>query len=660
MPARWRGLDCLALALTGLLVLSGCRAASPGAAAFELPLGEWPTYGGSYANTRYSPLDQITRDNVRQLRVAWRWRSPDHEVMARVPHLETFANEATPLMIRGVLYVSTSLSQVAAIDAATGQTLWVHDPRVWTEGTPVNLGWVHRGVAYWTDGREERLLIGTGNAYLIALDARTGTPVSSFGHEGRVDLTEGLGRQVDRHWYSVTSPPVVIRDVVVVGSSVQNFPLRHDMPPGNVRGFDVRSGRQRWVFQSIPQPGEVGHETWEQDSWRTVGGVNVWAPMSADVELGYVYLPFSPPTNDFYGGHRHGDNLFSDSLVCLEAATGRRVWHFQVLRHDLWDYDVPAAPNLVDITVDGRRIKAVAQVTKQGFVYVFDRLTGRPVWPIEDREVLQSTVPGEKTAATQPIPTRPAPFDRQGVRPEDVIDFTPELREQALAILDRYDHGPIFTPPSERGTIAVPGVGGGASWAGAAVDPATGWLYVTSVTQPHVLTLSRPSPGSSITHRYVGRFQRLPGPGGLPLFKPPFGRVVAIDLNTGEHTWTAPLGEGPRGDPMLAPLNLPRLGWNRRGFPLVTRTLLCVAQQGRSIGSRSAQDRPGVPIVTFATDEPTLQVFDKTTGVLLAQIELPANASGALMTYVARGRQYIVIPVGGSNIPAELVALSLP
>src|SRR3989442_15781814 len=341
MPVRWRGLDCLALALTGLLVLSGCRAASPRAAALELPLGDWPTYGGSYANARYSPLDQITRDNVRQLRVAWRWRSPDHEVMARVAHLETFANEATPLMVRGALYVSTSLSQVAAIDAATGQTLWVHDPKVWTEGTPVNLGWVHRGVAYWTDGREERIFIGTGNAYLIALDARTGTPIASFGKDGRIDLTERLERLVDRLWYSVTSPRIVVRDVVVVGASISDFPIRSDMPPGHVRGFDARTGRQRWIFHAIPQHGEVGNETWEPESWKTVGAVNVWAPMSADEDLGYVYLPFSTPANDYYGGPPLRGNLFAQSLVFLDAAPGRRVWDLQIVRHRLLGYDIP-------------------------------------------------------------------------------------------------------------------------------------------------------------------------------------------------------------------------------------------------------------------------------------------------------------------------------
>ena len=621
--------------------------------------GEWPTHGGTNANARYSSLDQITRDNVHRLRIAWRWTSPDDELMARQPGIRTWLNQATPLMAGGVLYVSTSVSQVAAIDASSGRTLWVHDPKIWVHGTPANFGYVHRGVAYWTDGRDARVLIGTGNAFLIALDARTGTPITSFGVEGRVDLTEGLGRPVDRRWYTVTSPPLIVGDLVVVGASIQGWPMRPDMPPGHVRAFDVRTGAQRWIFHSIPQAGEYGNDTWAGESWRMVGGVNVWTLMSADEELGYIYLPFSPAANDYYGGERHGDNLFAESLVCLEAATGRRVWHFQLVRHGLWDYDIPAAPNLVDVAIDGRRVRAVAQVTKQGFVYVFDRVSGRPLWSIEERPVPQSTVPDEKTAARQPFPTRPAPFERQGASPSDVIDFTPELREQALAILSRYDHGPLFTPPSERGAVLLPGVGGGASWMGAAFDPETSRLFVPSITAPNVVTLSAPA-ASSIKDRYVGRLEGLRGPQNLPLFKPPFGRLTAIDLSRGEHVWMVPIGEGPRHHPALEPLRLGRLGWDRRSFPLATRTLLFVAQMGPAGRAQPAPDRPWVPVPRAVRDDPALQVLDKASGELIAKIELPENATGALMTYLAQGRQYLVVPIGGGDVPAELIALSLP
>lgn len=622
------------------------------------PRGEWPTYGGTYANARYSPLDQITPDNVSRLRIAWRWQSPDRALMERDPPLETFLNEGTPVMVDGVLYVSTSLSQVAAIDAATGQTIWVHDPKVYTAGTPANFGWVHRGVGYWTDGQDRRIVLGTGNGWLIALDARTGQPIPSFGDNGRVDLTEGLGRPVIRSLYSVTSPPVIVRDTVVVGSSIHDGSWRRGMPPGDVRGFDVRTGRQRWIFHAVPQGGEFGNETWEDDSWRYTGNTNVWTIMSADEELGYVYLPFSTPSNDYYGGERPGGNLFGESLVCLDAATGTRVWHFQMVHHGLWDYDLPAAPNLVDLTVGGRRVKAVVQVTKQGFAYAFDRVTGQPIWPIEERPVPQSSVPGEKTARTQPFPTRPAPFTHQGITPNDLIDFTPELAREARAILEGYDYGPLFTPPTERGAVAVPGPHGGASWAGAAVDPDTGWLYVTSVTAPYVIRLEPGWPASGM--RYVGRIVGLNGPSGLPLLKPPYGRITAIDLNTGDHVWTAPLGDGPRSHTLLRHLNLPPLGWDRRGFPLLTRTLLFVGQGAPPTGVRWARDRLDTFTMTFRIHDPKFRAFDKATGRLLWEMDLPANASGALVTYMVGGKQYIVVPVGGSKVPAELVALSLP
>jgi len=448
-----------------------------------------------------------------------------------------------------------------------------------------------------------------------------------------------------------------VRDVIVVGSSVLDFPLRPDMPPGDVRGFDVRTGRKVWTFRAVPAPGEVGHETWETDAWKTTGGTNVWTLMSADEELGYVYLPFGTAANDYYGGQRPGDNLFSEALVCLDARTGQRIWHQQIVRHGLWDYDLPAAPNLMDVSADGRRVKAVAQVTKQGFVFAFDRVTGAPLWPIEERAAPPSGVPGEKAAATQRVPTKPAPFDIQGVREDDLIDLTPELREQALAIVRQYDHGPLYTPPSERGTIFMPGVGGGASWSGAAWDPETGLYYVTTQRLPFAITLRQWAPYTS--DRYVGRAQYLPGPQGLPLFKPPWGSVVAIDMSSGEHRWRAPVGSGHGS--LIRQLNISeRLGWPTRSFALVTKSLLLVVQAGAQINPRPAPFTPWQRVFDIRALDPSLYAYDKASGRLLAEIRLPANASGAPMTYMAGGKQYVAFPLGGANVPEELIALRLP
>jgi quinoprotein glucose dehydrogenase len=625
---------------------------------------EWLSYGGDKAGSKYSPLAQIGGDNFNRLRVAWTWRSPDEEVAKANPHLKTWVWEATPVMAGGVLYVSTSLSQVAAIDAATGKTLWVYDPETWKGGTPSNNGFVHRGVAYWADGSDQRVLFGTGDGYLVCLNARTGKPISTFGQQGRIDLTQGLHRPVDRRLYGVSSPPIICRDVVVMGSKVHDFPLAKEMPPGDVRGFDVRTGKQRWLFHSVPREGEFGNETWDQGSWKTTGAANVWTLMSADEELGYVYLPFSTPANDWYGGQRPGDGLFGESLVCLDARTGKRVWHFQMVHHGLWDYDLPAAPNLINIRVNGKPVKAVAQVSKQAFVYVFDRVTGRPIWPIEERPVPQSTVPGEKSSRTQPFPTKPAPFDRQGVTENDVVDFTPELRKEALAVLARYNSGPLYTPPSlEKPMIQMPGWAGGASWAGAACDPETGMMYVPSITSPLAISMVNPAPRSPAP--YVGAPAPMETMQGVPLWKPPYGRITAIDLNTGDHRWMAPMGDLARSNPVLQQLRLPPLGRAARGHVLLTKTLLIVGQEGNTQRESSAQreasaDPGSVKVPDFEIHDPKLHACDKATGKVVGEVALPRNATGAPMTYMLNGKQFIVVATGGSNLPAELIALCLP
>ena len=629
--------------------------ALPAAAQTGTKGGEWRFYGGDSGSTKYSPLDQINRNNVKDLKIAWRWKTDNFG-----PNPE-FYYEPTPLMVKGVLYTTAGLRRaVAAIDAATGETLWTYRMDEGQRGLNAARRNSGRGLAYWTDGTQERILLITPGYHLVALDSKTGRPIPDFGNQGVVDLKQGLDRPVDpiEGRIGASSPPIVVRDVVVVGAALVTgrAPKSKENAPGFIRGFDVRTGRRLWIFHTIAQPGEFGNETWEGNSWAYTGNTGAWGALSADEELGYVYLPVEDATGDYYGGHRLGANLFSSSLVCLDARTGRRVWHYQLIHHDIWDWDPPAPPILVDIRVAGRPIKAVVQVTKQAFAYVFDRVTGQPVWPIEERPVGASDVPGERTALTQPFPTRPAPFDRQGVTIDDLIDFTPELRAEAIRIASQYRIGPIFTPPSRgenpdgtKGTIQLPGSGGGANWNSGAVDPETGVLYVTSSTSPSLRALVNDPQQSDMNF-----FDGAPGgeggggpagPQGLPLLKPPYGRITAIDLNTGDHLWMVPNGETPdevKNHPALRGLNIPRTGKNIRGGTLVTKTLLFVGAAMRLYG------------------EPILQAFDKRTGERIAAIELPAVTSAVPMTYTLNGKQYIVVAVGGQNHPGELVALTLP
>jgi quinoprotein glucose dehydrogenase len=654
-----------AMTLAAMLLIAPALHAQtiPGAlpeSAQALSQGQWPAYAGTYAAAHYSPLTQINRDNARNLHVIWRWKSPDAAIREAKPEIGPgYVNESTPLMVDGVLYTSTSLSQVAAIDAVTGETKWVFDPKIYDNGLgpPPNLGWTHRGVAYWRKGSDERIVILTAFAQMIALDAKTGKPVPGFGTDGRVDLAKGLRRPVEPDYYTMTSPPVIVRDVIVVGSSVLDWWGERPSPVGDVRGFDIGSGKLKWTFHTVAQGEEPGAETWKNDSWKEAGNANVWAPMSADEELGYVYLPVSTPTNDYYGGHRPGDGLYGESLVCLDVTTGRKVWHYQLVHHGLWDYDPPTAPNLIDITVDGKPLKAVAQVTKQAFTYVFDRVTGKPVWPIEEQPVPASSVPGEQASKTQPIPSRPAPFDIQSATDDNLIDLTPEIHQEAIKIARDYDRGGVFTPPSERGTIAVPGNAGGASWSGAAVDPETHMLYVPTYRVPTLIAVGKPASWEG-TYDFIGRASYISGPRGLPLLKPPFASIVAIDMNTGEHRWRIPVGRSI-AMPSVARLNLPgEYGLLSRSFALVTKTVMIVVQMGALGPPRLI---PGIyaPIWDLHNRDPHLWVYDKTSGEKLAEIELPSNAGGAPITYMAGGKQYIAFPVGGGPVPEELIAVGL-
>jgi quinoprotein glucose dehydrogenase len=560
-------------------------------------------------------------------------------------------------MVGRTLYTTAgNIRSAVAIDAATGETQWVFTP-----DEPARAGGSRggsgRGVAYWSDGDQEIIFFISRSFKMFALDAKSGRPHLAFGQDGEVDLIQGLGPYARQGRITSTSPPIVVDGVVVVGSTMASSTTVKESPPGHIRGFDARTGAQRWIFHTIPQPGEFGHETWEGDSWKYTGNSGAWAPLSADPELGYVYLPMETPTVDFYGGHRLGDNLFAEGLLCLNAATGERVWHFQFVHHGIWDYDTPAPPILCDIVVDGEPIRAVAQVTKHGFTFVFDRVTGKPVWPIEERPVPQSDAPGERTSPTQPHPTKPAAYERQGVTEDDVIDFTPELREAALEILKQFRIGPLFTPPSMRedggtgGTLTLPGIMGGSNWPGAAVDPETGILYVPSITNPSALAVGRPDPARSNLSLNRVRSASTRGPGGLPLIKPPWGRITAIDLNTGEHRWMVPNGETPayvRDHPALQGIEIPRTGNPGRTGALVTKTLLFV---GEGSGLYAAAPAAGGPM---------LRAYDKATGATVSEFELPGNLTGVPMSYSLDGRQYILAAVGLRRVAGEFVALALP
>jgi len=615
--------------------------------------GEWRFYGGDSGTTKYSALDQINRDNVKDLKVAWRWSAGNFG-----PAPET-RYEATPLMIGGVLYTTAGYRRaVAAIDAATGETLWTWRMDEGKRGLNAPRRNAGRGVAYWADGTQERIFVITPGYQLVALDAKTGIPRADFGNKGVVDLKEGLDRKVDPVEAAIgaSSPPIVSQGVVIVGAALQSGqrPRSKVNAPGHIRGYDARTGKRLWIFHTIPQPGEFGQETWEGDSWAYTGNTGAWAPLSVDEELGRVYVPVETPTNDYYGGHRLGNNLFADSLVCLDVKTGKRVWHYQLTHHEIWDYDPPSGPILTDITVGGRRIKAVVQLTKQGFAFVFDRVTGQPVWPIEERPVPQSDLPGERTSPTQPFPTRPAPFELQGLTRNDLIDFTPELRAEAEQIVAQYRIGPLYTPPSlaknadgTKGTIQIPGSTGGANWESGAVDAETGILYVASITLPSLKALA-PNPNSDMNFVNTPTGPEFKGPQGLPLTRPPWSRITAIDLNTGDHAWMVPHGETSadvKNHPALKGVTLPNTGRILRGAPMVTRSLLFVAPmiQGR-----------------YSDGEPVLQAFDKRTGNRIAAIPLPAFPTGVPMTYMLNDKQYIVVPVAGPNHPPELVALSFP
>ena len=621
---------------------------------------EWRQVGADQGASKYSSAGDIDRSNVSELEIAWTWEP--NELPNREFNTRPGSFEATPLMIDGVLYLSTMYTRVVALNAATGEQLWAFDPEAYRTG-PRGAGpggYKHRGVAVWGEGDDMRVFINSRDK-LFSLRASDGSQIRSFGDNGAALLTENFPNPVTNDEFDQTSPPVVFDDLVIVGSRVPDRVQRRFDTPGSVQAFDVHTGERRWVFYTVPQSNDAfGVDTWEDGSWRFTGHANVWGLMSLDEERGLLYVPTSTPSSDFWGGRRLGANLFAESLVVLDARTGEREWHFQTVHHGLWDYDLTSAPNLVTLDIDGRTIEAVAEVSKQGFTYVFDRVTGEPVWPIEERPVdVETDVPDEVPYPTQPFPTKPPPFAAQGVSLEDANDLTPEIHQIAVEEMQTFRLGPLFTPPSLRGTLQRPRVDGGANWGGAALDPATNFLYVRTsegvspnqvcAIDPGVpdvdvpYTNNCPRGGSAGIFQYVDGYvpterSRL---GPIPLVKPPYAKLVAIDLNAGEIAWSVPFGEGSRilrNHPLLRGANLPeRLGTPGANGPMVTAGGL----------------------VFLGGGDPYLYAFNAATGDEVHRVPTEFRTSGNPMSYrTANGRQLIVIATGAGP-DARLVAFGL-
>jgi quinoprotein glucose dehydrogenase len=658
--------------------LAGSAVAVDGQAA----KGEWPAYGGDPGNTRYSALDQITAENFSTLEVAWRFKT---ENLGPRPE---FKFESTPLMVNGRLFSTAGTRRaVVALDAATGEMLWMHSEHEGARGQAAPRQLSGRGLAYWTDGKQERILYVTPGYRLVALDARTGQLVGAFGSNGIVDLKKDFDQNIDpdKAPVGLHATPLVANDVVIIGAAFDTGanPSSKTNVKGYIRGFDVRTGKRLWIFHTVPRPGEFGYDSWLEDSASYTGNTGVWAQMSADEQLGLAYLPTELPTHDYYGGFRPGNNLFSESIVAVDLRTGERRWHYQLVHHGMWDMDIPAPPILADIIVNGRAVKALAQPTKQAFLYVLNRETGEPIWPIEERPVPKGDTPREWYSPTQPFPTRPPAYDGQGLSVDDLIDFTPELRAEAVKLVSRYRLGPIFTPPAvsrPEGPIATLTMGAQAAatnWPGASYDPETHTVFVASQTAVATLGLVPSPPGRSDLPYFQGTVlsgARLTGGAGsdaaataapsaseqqsaaltirgLPLIKPPYSRITAINLDTGDFRWQVPFGATPdaiRNHPALKGLNLGPLGrpGNNSGT-IVTRTLLIAGESNfgpTPSGARGAM----------------LRAFDKATGREAGAVYLPAPQSGSPMTYMLNGRQYIVVAISGAGYPGELLAFKLP
>ena len=621
---------------------------------------EWRSWGGDLSQAHYSPLAQIDKDNFSKLEVAWRFKPTN------LGDRPDFNMQATPLMINGILYVPAgSRRAVVAMDAKTGEMIWMYrlDEGRRAEASVRKLS--GRGVAYWTDGRgDERIFFVTIGYQLVCLDAKTGRPVGTFGKDGIVDLKKDGDQIMDAITGEIgwNGSPVVGKNVVIIGASHRGggAPRTKENQKGYIRAFDTRTGKQLWIFHTIPSPGEFGNETWEKDSWSYTGNTGVWAQFTVDPQLDMVYLPVEDPTGDYVGVHRPGANLFADSLVALNLQTGKRIWHYQFVHHPMWDYDIPCSPTLADLTIDGRPRKIIIQPSKQGWLWVFDRSNGQPIWPIEERPVAKGTVPGEWYSPTQPFVTKPPAFERQGITEDDLIDFTPEMKAEAIKIWSQYKTGPLYTPPivaGEGGKLGLLYVPNGANWPGGAYDPETGRFYVYSHTLTRVIGLVNDPKRSNMAFISGSGEDRAVTVQGMSLVKPPWGRITAYDMSKGDLLWQIAHGETPdyvTNSPRLKGLNIPRTG--RPGGAggssggigiLLTKTLLISGEGGvftTPAGVRGAM----------------LRAYDKQTGKEYGEVYMPGSQTGIPMTYMSDGKQYIVVSTGGGNIQGELIAYALP
>jgi quinoprotein glucose dehydrogenase len=641
-------------------------------------VGEWPTYSGDLAATRYSPLDQINASNFGKLQLAFRFKT---ENLGPRPE---FQFQSTPLMVNGRLFTTAGTRRAAvALDAATGEMLWMHSINEGKRGEAAPRQLSGRGLSYWSDGKEERIIYVTPGYQMVALDARTGNRVAGFGTDGIVDLKVGLdqdGLDLTTAEIGLHAAPIIAKDVIVIGAAHREgtAPRSKANVKGYIRGFDVRTGKRIWIFHTIPMKNEPGYETWDPDAHVYTGNTGVWAQMSADEELGIVYMPVELPTADYYGGHRRGgtktleSSLYSESLVAVDIKTGQKKWHYQLVHHGIWDHDIPCAPILMDLVVNGKPVKAVAQPTKQNWLYVFDRATGKPVWPIEERPVEKGDVPGEWYSPTQPFVTKPDAYERQGVTIDDLIDYTPELRAEAVKLVSQYKLGPIFTPPvvgkweGPRGTLMLPDVTGGANWQGGSFDPETKRFYIFTNVTITQLGLITPEEGRSDMLYVRGAVRNpnppaLPAPGppggggggglnvrGLPLVKPPYATISAIDMNKGDLLWKIPHGDTAdniKNNAALKGVTIPRTGRQGRIGVLTTKTLL-IAGEG---GFNTTPDGRGA----------YLRAYDKVTGADAGQVFMPAPQTGSPMTYSLNGTQYIAVAVSGPGFPGELLVYKL-